>query len=308
MKIISRLLIAAVAVLSFASCDKDASKLKFDAQKQEFQGMMVVALCVDNYHLEQYFELSENRTSICSDTVQGSMTMDLTTEGVMTLNTNLVKDVVLKIPFIDKNGEVNIAFQGGDLHRLYQRLEQAVADGDLTQQQYDEFKADITTLRDTLSITNLQTTPMDWVVNGASILTYDHERNSHYVRFANVGDAQFSNRSNLMGALRKIAPAVKKMVDEGKLDEGDKQLIMRIINFKEGDIKDAQGWALAATVNYQMYSVMTFTQATGLLDNLSRALFGSIPSNDGEDKPVENVFLMLTCDGTYGYQNWQVEN
>lgn len=233
---------------------------------------MGVSLYTPDYEIENDPLCTNNM--LCTSTLKDAyVIMNTETTNHLAFFANNMEDLVFNLPFLTEDGEVRKIFRNGAFARLYYRLKSAADNGKIDMERFKKFQSQISTIRDTLSLSNIATEPLPYILTGVSLISWDAEQNSSYVK-TSLHDATFSRRSNIYTSALEIVDLLQEWYKEGLLTDEDYRELEAIRTQKNGAIKNCSGWTNIQYVNYHLNLNMHIEQADGLLDNLVTALYG----------------------------------
>ena len=237
--------------------------------------------------------------SLCGDTHDVSLLVSTDNEESMLLAVG-PDTIVTALPFllpVDEDGtrEVRPVFSRGLLGRLYNIMQRAAEDGYMSADMFKGFQDRISEICDTLCIEGLCAPDITTTWVGNAIMSYDYEQNSHYAKFE-LTETSYSRRSSLSSTLQYISPVIEQLNAKGMLEPelvaGLESLINALGNVI---ITDGSGYCIVSLNNYYLSCQLHIEQATGLLDQLSKALYGT----DTSGKANEEVWMVFYYEGGY---------
>lgn len=270
-----------MAVPALTSCDSNASDLKVERATGMYSGTVIVGLYVPDMQIEnENMKITDEETiGLAADTVDTTIKLDFSNDGHVKIEVDKLNDIDLRIPFFDENGNVRELFEKGYLAQAYYKVKEMAEKGVLTEDEFDGFCEIIDTLSDKMSLSSIKTNDIVAVERGAMITTYDYEQDSYYAQFTML-PVSYSRSSNISAALEYLR---NLMVQKG-ITSTELQTMYSTINNAvptNGTIEDGWGWSTMAYSNYSTYIDMHIERATGVLDNLTLALFGQPDPTEG---------------------------
>ena len=275
-----------IVASALTSCDSNASDLKIERATGMYSGTVIVGLYVPDILTEsENMKITKEETiGLAADTVQSTIKLDFSNDGHVKIEVDKLNDINLNIPFLNEDGSVREIFREGYLAQAYYKVKEMAENGELTEDEFSGFREIIDTLTDKMSLSSIRTNDIVAVERGAMITTYDFEQDSYYAQFTML-PVSYERSSNITAALEYLH---NLMLQKG-ISNAELQAMYSAINNavpSNGTIEDGWGWSTMAYSNYSTLIDMHIERATGVLDNLTLALFG-------EPDPYDEIFDLI---------------
>lgn len=307
---------AAIVAVAFTSCDKDADNVKLVTVSGTYGGDIVAELYMPDYDVEQYYlYLNENgETYIASDTIKGGeVELHFASDDNAHFGFNHLSGINFKVQYAfvseeDDYALLNPLYEGGSLAKLFYMVKNHYLNGNLTKEDFYSFAKNIEYIEDNITIHDFSVQPFKMREKGAMYSTYDFEQNSVYVR-TTINPFKFSRKTNISDALQF---AEEKLSSHLSSEEKTLLANLKAGTKLEGTISGAGGWTSMGYSNYKPNLDFTIDEAPGLLDVLSKGLFGEYKlddngniQKDSEGNPVPRKSLVLDVfyEGTIANMN-----
>lgn len=297
-------------ILTLTSCDKDADNIELIKVSGTYNGNISAQLFMPDYDTETLnsFINANGQPSIAEDTIRGGeVELNFSSDDSATFCLNHISGMKFRINFLilggeDDPGAVMPTFEGGLLAKYFLGIQRHYIDGDIPEAEYFQFAKALEYIEDTISIQNLSVQPFRMIERGATLSTFDFEQNSVYER-TRFNDFSYSRKTNLSRALQFAEEKFGSI-----MTSKEKALSRTLINgiHLSGTITDAEAWTSMIYSNYRPYLEVTIDQATGLLDSLTKALFGDckldiygnpLKDSDGNLVPTRSLIINMLYEG-----------
>ncbi len=313
-------LLSLVAILGYAlaltSCDKDANNIQLQKISGTYNGDISAELFMPDYAIETYntYFNDNGQPSLAADTIKsGEVALTFSSDDTASFSLNHLTGIKFRINFAFVSEEDDIAvvagnYEGGLLAKYFNGIRNHYLGGDISKSDFYHFAKLMKFVEDTISIENFSVQPFRMLERGAVYSTFDYEQNSVYVR-TKINQFNYSRKSNLHSAFQFADQKFSSVMSS------EEKLLAKALNDglkQTGTVTDAEAWTSMIYTNYKPYLEVAIDQATGILDTLTKALFGEYKLDDngnplidsqGNPVPVRTLMINLFYEGTIANMN-----